>query len=600
MQKKTNENTRKDGYVAVIYVHGMGNQRRYEEVSQLVDSLDIYLSDSKWKQGVDKGDLHTIEPHMELSQNDEERMESFIEAKHHFNSQDKTARFYELYWAPIMARHSSAFRVLMWLFKRVPRPLETMRANWRDRQRLRRSTLMELFEHPEKLPAGVERSDIEEVLERYDKFASSEARDDFPEGTFEDFLDYLKEKSKDPDKLQRCIAISNLWRSKYRVSEAINLFQLVTLALLLVLLVGTVVGLLLFWLQQLFGWKLLGSLLKMLPAGINSTLQLPFVTVIVLLISLGGLIGLRHFLTSYMGDVESWATYEETDTKHERRKKVLARGVDLISHVLKDPNCRRVVVVSHSLGTAVAYDTLLAAARLNRAHDSDDYIKGPIPLLKIKHFVTFGSPIDKIHYLFESYKSHSHRYMRVVEDLRGDIGTPPFLRNRKPWIHWINYWDEADIISGALHSPANRMRFNHRVDNVHVSNLHFPDPAKSHLAYFDNRRIIGDLFDFIYKDKNNLRNAPLVTKEGSDHPEGRDYEGAFLETEEKPGRAKLFTVPAIITPWLFFFGLILRFLDINIGYMVFWSLAAFAAVFVFIGFLVGKMRGHRSPLRGSF
>ncbi|MGD9332157.1 MAG: hypothetical protein PVJ53_12650, partial [Desulfobacterales bacterium] len=94
------------------------------------------------------------------------------------------------------------------------------------------------------------------------------------------------------------------------------------------------------------------------------------------------------------------------------------RGVDLISHVLQDPDCKRAVMVAHSLGTAVAHDVLLQAARHNRAYNATDPISGPIPLEKMTHWVTFGSPIDKIQYFFESYKSRHHRYKRVVEELR--------------------------------------------------------------------------------------------------------------------------------------------------------------------------------------
>jgi hypothetical protein len=141
---------------------------------------------------------------------------------------------------------------------------------------------------------------------------------------------------------------------------------------------------------------------------------------------------LGKFLTDYMGDVEAWATYEETDEKNERRQKVLERGVQTFAHVLGDPRCNRVAVVAHSLGTSIAHDTLLTLARQNRAINPQDPIAGPVPLHKVEHFITMGSPIDKIEYFFESYRSGSHRYKRVVEELRGDIGNVPFCRNRKP------------------------------------------------------------------------------------------------------------------------------------------------------------------------
>ncbi len=596
MQKKTNENTGKDGYVAVLYVHGMGNQRRYEEVSRLVDSLDIYLSNSSRERGENKGYLSKIRPRLEPSRNDSERTETFIRADHwseqdHNRSRSRKTRFYEVYWAPIMAQNSSPRRVLVWLFSRVSRPVETIQAKWRKRQRLRRSTLVELFEHSAKLPEGVGRDDIAELVALYNDFESPPALREFRRGSFDDFLEFQKKKLVDqPDKLKRCLELSRIWRYRYRISEARNAFLLVTLALLLLLLAFIATGLILFILQKISGWQTLGPFLSALPESISSRLQPTWSTAFGLAVSVGGLLGLGKFLTSFMGDVESWSTYEETDAKHERRKKVIERGVDLISHVLKDPDCKRAVIVSHSLGTAVAHDTLLEAIRRNRAHNVTDPITGPIQLDKIRHFVTFGSPIDKIHYLFESYQSRYHRYKRVVEDLRGDIGNEPFSRKQEPYIHWINYWDEGDIISGAIHSPANRMRFKHRVDNVHVSNLHFPDPAASHLAYFDNRRIIGDLFEIIYKGAYDFANAPLVPNRGY------DYESVFLKTTDLPGRGRFYTVPAILIPWLLLLGLLLQFSGVNNGAILVWSLAGISTVFVLIGYIIGKIRGHRSPL----
>ncbi|WP_205219161.1 hypothetical protein [Desulforhopalus vacuolatus] len=588
--------TEKQGHVAVIYVHGMGNQRRHEEVSRLVDSIDIYLSNSYRERGEAKGYLTKIRPRLELSLNDSKRTETYIRAIHRYASDHDwshatNVRFYEVYWAPIMAQHSSVRRVLMWLFSQIRRPLQTIMANWRERQRLRRSTLVDLFEHPEKWAAGVNRHDIEELVSLYNKFEKPPALSVFRRGSFDDFLEFQKrELGKRPDKLKRCLALSRLWRSRYRIREAKNAFLLITLALLLLLLAGIATGLILLVLQQLSGWQVLLPFLNVLPESVASKLQPTWPTAFGLAVSLGGLSGVGSFLKTYMGDVESWATYEETDARHERRKRVIERGVDLISHVLKNPDCRRAVIVSHSLGTTVAHDTLLEAVRNNRAHNPTDPIAKPIRLDKIKHFVTLGSPIDKIHYFFESYKSRCHRYKRVVEELRGDIGNAPFSRNRKPYIHWINYWDEGDIISGALYSPANRREFKHRVDNVHVSNLHFPDPAASHLAYFDNRRVIGDLFDIIYKGAYDLSDAPLIPNTGY------DYESIFLNNEDKPGRAKFYTISAILIPWLLLLGLIFRFLNINTGALVIWSLAAFTSAFVLIGFLFGKIRGHRLPL----
>jgi hypothetical protein len=85
----------------------------------------------------------------------------------------------------------------------------------------------------------------------------------------------------------------------------------------------------------------------------------------------------------------------------------------------------------------------------------------------------------------------------MVDDLRGDIGDIPFsLPGRQPHIHWVNFWDRGDPISGPLHTIASAdvLRVQ-RVDNVRVASYAWPDPAASHAGYFDHR----DFIAFIYR-----------------------------------------------------------------------------------------------------
>ena len=261
-----------------------------------------------------------------------------------------------------------------------------------------------------------------------------------------------------------------------------------------------------------------------------------------------------------------------------------------MSHVLQDPDCERVVVISHSLGTAVAHDTLLEMARYNRARTNTNYIQGPIPLYKIRHFITLGSPIDKIQYLFESYKTRYHRYRRVVEDLRGDIGEVPFSKNRAPYIHWINYWDEGDIISGALHSPISSKNFLQRVDNVHISNLFFPNPGKSHGAYFHHRRVIGDLSDIIFLNAYNFANAALEPHQGY------DYSRLYLGPGDAVGKTKTYALLAITLPWLLLISLSFWFVNSLAAARVAGVLVAGVLGLLVYGYLNGLRRGHRQPL----
>ena len=113
------------------------------------------------------------------------------------NATFSNVRFYEVYWAPLMAGQKSPIGVLRWLLRQVPRPLGTLLSPWRERQRLRRASLAALFEEPGRHPDGVELRDFSTLAERYDDFEGPAALRQHPRGTFDEFLVYLSERSRD-------------------------------------------------------------------------------------------------------------------------------------------------------------------------------------------------------------------------------------------------------------------------------------------------------------------------------------------------------------------------------------------------------------------
>ena len=111
------------------------------------------------------------------------------------------------------------------------------------------------------------------------------------------------------------------------------------------------------------------------------------VSLLLLLVSICGLAG---FLKNYLWDVQLWTTYEGTDEKYGKRKEVLQRATGTIMHVLSDERCDRVVVVGHSLGSAIAFDALLEIGRYNRARSAGNPMEGPLDLEKISHLAVHG------------------------------------------------------------------------------------------------------------------------------------------------------------------------------------------------------------------
>ena len=301
-------------HTSVIYVHGMGEQRRYEEVSRLVDALDK------------RSRLRDVQVRLEPSRNEPQRTETYIRASHYCpDSHSETeARFYEVYWAPIMNQPDSAWRVLRWLFVQILRPLQTSRSPWRERQRLRRSVLADMAEHPQRLPAGVTVKDLYRLARYYYLFERLDAHRQFAAGSFQDFLEFIGKKlAGKPDKLKRYTALARRWRSKYQRQELGNSLLLLTLALALLLLAGTAVYLTLIFLQQLANWPLFQSVVDTLPEAAADRLGPNLLTAASIALSLGSFLGLSRFLRSYMGDVEAWTTYQETTEKHRYRQQIL-------------------------------------------------------------------------------------------------------------------------------------------------------------------------------------------------------------------------------------------------------------------------------------
>lgn len=573
-------------YTAIVYFHGMGSQRRYEETSHLVDQIDRYLG--KQPRGDDQlGQLRGIKARVEplnpkLGQ---PGTISYLRARltdPPLEPDNRSIRFYEVYWAPIMAEQKSPWGVLSWIFRQPFRPLDTLNSPWRERQRLRRAVLAAMFEGEHATATPEQKQDYRDLLELYDDFDREDQA--FPAGSFDDFLAFIREHpSVTPDAGLRLQLLARRWQSHYRHDEIRNAVLLATMALALLLIGCTALLGIFAALKAVLGLELLPQSALPFAADWKSVLAIAGF--------LAASLGLTRFLTDYMGDVQAWATYEETDAKHMARSKVLDRSLEVLSHVLLDEACTRVAVVAHSLGTSVAHDALLALSRRNRAYNPSDPMTGMVDLSKIEHFVTMGSPIDKIEYFFESYVSNSHRYKRVVEDLRGDIGTEPFKHNTKPFIHWINFWDEGDPISGPLHSPASAKDFAQRVDNIHVASYRFPVPAASHAGYFHHRTVIDCLYRVIC-----LRAASFQTLTLPGPKQQYPYESVYLGPGERLGARRPFMVMALAIPWLALLAIVLGALGAAQLAFAAGGLGVTFLVLLAIGLIASRAKGHSMPV----
>ena len=532
---------------ALVYFHGMGDQKRYEEVSRLVDALDRYDHESQ-----NRG-FRGIKAELESPKTDTGREVGYINSifTNTKNLQPARApfRFYEAYWANLTAGGVPTKDVLGWLLKQSTIPLKALFLPWRALPRLKRAVLMEKVQSQR---MEIDKNDLKHLLERYDKFENWDARRQYPKGTLRDFIDFLHDGQEDVSRVKRLTLIAQKWRFQYVVYNLFSFFFLFTILLAAGLIMLGLFAIVAFFLKEATPFT---------PTWVTNILGEdaldPTKSANVLLAISAVLAALRipYFLREYMGDVYFWATYEETAEKHQKRRAILTHCANYVEHVLRT-DCERVVIVAHSLGSTIAFDTILELERRNQALSKSSSISNTtlIPLKKIQHFITMGSPIDKIHYFFENQTSNYHRYNRIVEDIRGDISTSPFLQAKKPHIHWINFWDKADIISGSLQTPEGKMESSLRVDNHQISSFHFPFPGEAHLAYFENKKVIKTIYQSLFNNDYNFHT--ISAQKGK-----KDYSSQNIGL----GEGTKFTQPAqlliLLLPWLVAAYLIIRSLE---------------------------------------
>jgi hypothetical protein len=547
MQPAGHDATSDDDYTAVVYFHGIGSQRHYEEVSSLLQQFDQLI----YKNHFPGNPRSLQECIVEVEQG---RANSGLDNKaviYHKvthpltpgSNQPATVRFYEAYWAAETVGGTSTLSVIAWVLKQATKPIMVLKAHWGEIGSLRIGTLYSQYEHelarvrkhgldPSVLTPQIQT--IKSLIASYREFIRPEKRYDqqWPAKkrgeTFRDYIEFLHEPScasRYGTENLKLIQAANTWWWQDIFAQ---LWYFLLIMMLLLLLLGAIFSSL--WviyavvvsLIQMF-WHEIEHLVP--KFGQPQMAQNPVLILVLLPLTL--IVGrrLKQFLSDYLGDVQQYVTFEETDVKYQRRTKILGHTVSMLRHVLQDERCTRVIVIAHSLGSVIAYDSLLELQRYNLSLKADTNQQTAITarefdisatqkpeqlrLEKIQHFVTMGSPIDKTQYFFATLRSRVSRYVETIEAIRGNISTPPFTIAKEgqedqgwlPQIHWVNYWDQADLISGPIWNVIGADIDIQRVDNVQVASYSFPEPARSHAGYFYHIYVLQDLFEMIFNNR---------------------------------------------------------------------------------------------------
>ena len=502
------------GFHAIVYLHGMGDQQRYGELARLVDALAHRAQKDAQLPQLHPATTHN-EPLLDLSGQalGAGKDIGYLQLKQ-AGPPAKTLRCYEVYWAPITAGKTSALEVLRWMLPQFVNAWNLLRSDWTGQPRMRRLTLHRLWATEGN---GTNQKVFDDALKAYEDYvntASARAqRVSFTAHT----RAWLNEHYKDDQQKEHrdnVLKLVDRWQRELFRSGLLDLVTLVLLTVLTLQVIVTLIGLLASSVGLLtavgvfkdLNAKLIEGLavapyveaVQKLTVGyafidtyqfwITHWKDVPGIWLIPLLAfgaSWYALWLLQQFLREFLGDVQLWTTYQETDAKNATRDEILERTRSVFAHVLAQKDCEGVTIVAHSLGSTIALDALCRMGREVRAEPTGTASK---VIHKLKFFITMGSPIDKVYFFFESRRLKFKEMTRMLEHQRGDVAATPLKG-----MTWLNFFDQGDPVSGTVFSANPELTVDKHVINVEVSNYAFPKPD-SHGGYFLHWGVLGHVY----------------------------------------------------------------------------------------------------------
>jgi len=477
-------------YTAIFYVHGMGQRVRHEDIGYLIEALERRADQiGAETAGILRAFREGIEPARPNGPDvpfTEFKRFATIKGHPKFGG---NFRAYEIYWSAITFRGQSPWSMFLWLLKQIGVPIRYSMASWRSAYRLRIARLHRLRES-----MALRDVVVAALLSSLRKFQGPAGRRESPYATFRDFQAFVT-SNIDPK-------LSHETWNDYLKDWKLCKTPAETRATVLVLQALGVTVASAMWLTVFFEPIFLtwighaGRILDLDKAVYFPLLIVGFLVTILLAFSV------TRFLSKTASDIRLWSSMKENENNYRIRRAIIDQAKQSIEHVIQDQNCTRVVIVGHSLGSSVAYDALRELGQHNLArqtHHQDQLL----PLSKVSHLVTLGSPIDKIAYFFESKDSQHYRANRVRETIRGDLASEPFFRDGDQQIDWINIWDDADIISDPIFSALSSNQSGGRLVGAQIVNFPiashlFPNPYRAHAQYLRNQNTLDVIYGAVF------------------------------------------------------------------------------------------------------
>jgi hypothetical protein len=222
-----------------------------------------------------------------------------------------------------------------------------------------------------------------------------------------------------------------------------------------------------------------------------------------------GCLLLRGFYIQFLGDVAVYLSshrLNEFDAlRADIRKVGMEAGCAIYGALDEDgglPVYDGVVVVGHSLGSVVAYDTLNAV--LNRDVALGGKLKAEERTLGL---ITFGSPLDKSAFIFRTQKERSEVREALSAAVQPLVESPSARSN----IPWVNIHSPLDPISGTVDyydPPENTRAPGELPDHRNVVNLADPEAGAygmAHTRYWTNPLLAEQLYAAVTAPVNTRR-----------------------------------------------------------------------------------------------
>jgi hypothetical protein len=202
--------------------------------------------------------------------------------------------------------------------------------------------------------------------------------------------------------------------------------------------------------------------------------------------------GVRWFMVQYIGDVAAYVSSHAVSKFADLRAQICEAAMRVSKAVYEAWDTERsgfaydsVIVVGHSLGSVIAYDTL------NTLMLEDGLASSPIGVAKrTSMLLTFGSPLDKTAFIFRTQKSQESE---VREGLAAAV-QPMIVDYENRPRRWINIYSTHDWIGGSLEYYDDLTQQTHR--DRFVRNVEDPDatiPLVAHTMYWKNPTLAAAL-----------------------------------------------------------------------------------------------------------